>query len=693
LDVPTTKPKSLQARIVAGSVVLLSGSSLATGINLAYNVAVARFLGPQGYGHAAAVYTLLTLVSALTLSFQIISAKIIAQQSVEENKAAVYRDLHRGAWACGILVALLLLVFQRAIAGYLNLPSALLVVFLAVGAAFYIPLGTRRGFIQGAYGFRKLAANLVLEGAVRLGGSLLMVLLGYGVRGVIAANAAAMAVSYFAIAPRLAVKVVNPIRFAYVSREIGQAVVFFSGQVLINNCDIVLVKHFFLSKEAGMYAAIAMVGRVIFAFSSAVVNSMLPVVAGTRDEDRKNLSLIATSLLLVVSIGSVLALALRFTPAWVWTIFFGAGFQLPGHFGFPYLLALYAITTVIYSLSVVIITYEMAYKIANTSWLQLVFSGLVIAGICKFHGSLQQVIMVQLILMAFMLAMVGIPFLVIARRNRLKMGAGVSHSLRLVRRVSEDEVIAEFLKGDFEHVAYRDHHEPLREIVFAPDLTDPGESITRRAMLFLRHRSLWKELPAGTEWFEAEIGMADLDRIRVFPRAQWRKIARNDFAITEIIDRIERIQKKRGARGPFSKKIEEIRGRISQDNAMPGSVLLIGLNEKEPLTILDGNHRFVAAILEGKVDRLRFLCGLSPKMTRCCWYKTNFFTLARYAINLLSHLLFYSRSARNDFSNVPGTSRADIIPNEAAEAWWLQQAPRSEGQQLYETQNAYRESA
>jgi len=126
---------------------------------------------------------------------------------------------------------------------------------------------------------------------------------------------------------------------------------------------------------------------------------------------------------------------------------------------------------------------------------------------------------------------------------------------------------------------------------------------------------------------------------------------------------------------------------------MPGSVLLIGLNEKEPLTILDGNHRFVAAILEGKVDRLRFLCGLSPKMTRCCWYKTNFFTLARYAINLLSHLLFYSRSARNDFSNVPGTSRADIIPNEAAEAWWLQQAPRSEGQQLYETQNAYRESA
>jgi hypothetical protein len=68
-------------------------------------------------------------------------------------------------------------------------------------------------------------------------------------------------------------------------------------------------------------------------------------------------------------------------------------------------------------------------------------------------------------------------------------------------------------------------------------------------------------------------------------------------------------------------------------------VVLIGLNETEPLTILDGNHRFVAAVLEGKVHRLRFLCGLSPKMAQCCWYRTNLFTLARYGGNVLRHLI------------------------------------------------------
>ncbi len=98
------KPKTLQARIVAGSVILLSGSGLTTAINLAYNIAIARFLGPNGFGHATAVYTILTLISAVTLALQIICAKFVAQQSSAEAKFAVYRGFHAGGWICGILI-------------------------------------------------------------------------------------------------------------------------------------------------------------------------------------------------------------------------------------------------------------------------------------------------------------------------------------------------------------------------------------------------------------------------------------------------------------------------------------------------------------------------------------------------------------------------------------------------------------
>ena len=136
----TQTTKTLQSRIVSGSVVLLSGSGLTTGINLAYNIMVARFLGPRGFGQATVVYTILTLISAVTLSFQIVSAKGVAQQSSAEGKSAVYRELHRSAWACGILVALVLLLFQRGIADYLNLSDPTLVALLAIGAAFMFRL-------------------------------------------------------------------------------------------------------------------------------------------------------------------------------------------------------------------------------------------------------------------------------------------------------------------------------------------------------------------------------------------------------------------------------------------------------------------------------------------------------------------------------------------------------------------------
>jgi O-antigen/teichoic acid export membrane protein len=611
---------------------------MTSAINLAYNVAIARFLGPIGFGHATVVYTLLTLLSAVTLSFQIISAKVVAQQNSAEGKAAVYRAFHRTTWACGIFVALALLFFQRSISGYLNLPGSDLIAIIAIGAGFYIPLGCRRGYIQGTYGFRGLAANMVLEGAVRLGGSLVMILAGFGVRGVIEANSAAIAISYLAIMPRLAGQTPNPLRQSYVVREMMQALNFFSGQLLINNCGIVLVNHFFPAHEAGLYAAVAMVGRVIFTFSQAVVNSTFPLVAGTREEERRDLGVIATSLLMVLASGGAIVLVLFVAPSGIWTRLFGSGFEIAGKYNVSYLMAFYAIATVVYSLGAVIITFEMSYKIANTSWVQLVFSGILIGAICEVHSSLREVVLVQLVLMVLLFVLVAFPFLISSLTDpKDLMRSGIGQPVRLIRRISEDEVIAEFLKSEFPRREFHEYRRSLSEIVSNPSIQDADENAKRRALLFLRHRALWKEIPADTEWYEVDVCASDLGQIRVFPRAQWRKLGRGNFSITEIIQGM-RIRQ-HAVDSLFLAKISAIRKRVVEEDASLGAVILIGLNESEPLTVLDGNHRLVSALLESpdQLLRLRFICGLSPRMTECCWYNTNFMTLLRYTRNVLTH--------------------------------------------------------
>ena len=658
--------RNLQARVLSGSVILLAGSGLATAINFAYNIAVARFLGPVAFGHATAVYTLLVLISAVTLSFQILSAKVVAQQASPAAKTAAYHTFHRKAWASGIVTAALLLLFRSEVSHYLNLPTPVLVALLAVGVAFYVPLGSRRGYLQGACGFRHLTANLVLEGFVRLCGSLLVILLGFGVTGVIAANSAAVAIAYLLAIPPLPTASAPEPRLPDAFREALQAIVFFVGQVIINNCDIELVKHFFPPTAAGLYAAIALVGRVIFAFSWAVINTMFPIVAGTRNQEKASRGVLRTSLLLVLGIGLILSLGLRLAPGEIWTALFGSQFAGTGKYGIPYLLALYAATTSIYSLSVVIIAYEMSYKIANTGWVQLAFSAALIAGIYRLHSSLQQVLWVQLVMMTLLLSVVAAPFILDAVVGQREDAIVTPAEMSILRRVREDEVIGEFLRNDLENSQLAEYQDTVRSLVTAPDYNDAAENAKRRALLFIPHGSLWRQLPKGTEWFEVQVSAADLLHLRVFPRAQWRRLARGDYALGDIALRIAGRISSEAAAGGFFSKIRDLRNWLRQESDL-GAVLLIGTDWHRPFTILDGNHRLVAAILTTPetAQRFRFFCGLSPRMAECCWYRTNIATLFRYGTNLLRYL---PHDAEKELARLlrPSPEEADVLQQSSA---------------------------
>jgi hypothetical protein len=308
---------------------------------------------------------------------------------------------------------------------------------------------------------------------------------------------------------------------------------------------------------------------------------------------------------------------------------------------FSNLLTLYAVSTGIYALSVVIIAYEMSRKIANTGWVQLLISGVVIAGIYFFHSSLAQVIWVQVITMIFLLLWVAIPFVVSWIRKHAEAETFPGF-IQFRRRASEDEVIAEFLKNDFQCPEFDDYQEATARLVTSPTLQNADENRVRRALLFIRHGSLWRELPQGTEWFEAEIRLEDLRRIRVFPRAHWRKLALGDFSITQVAQRITDERYRDRAPEAFRAKIEDLRNHLQLDHSpVAGAVLLIGISESGPFTILDGNHRLLAAVLASPeaVDRLTFFCGLSPKMAQCCWYQTNVMTLARYARNMVRYFV------------------------------------------------------
>ena len=105
----------------------------------------------------------------------------------------------------------------------------------------------------------------------------------------------------------------------------------------------------------------------------------------------------------------VFVLLLAAFPEVVFRSLFGTHFPTAVA-GLNLLLSMNAAATGIYAIAVVLITYEMSRRIANTGWLQLVVSGLIVIGISWFHSTLLEVIVVQQVLRLLLLLAVSFPF-------------------------------------------------------------------------------------------------------------------------------------------------------------------------------------------------------------------------------------------------------------------------------------------
>lgn len=245
--------------------------------------------------------------------------------------------------------------------------------------------------------------------------------------------------------------------------------------------------------------------------------------------------------------------------------------------------------------------------------------------------------------------------------------------MKKLLRVTEAEVLAEFLKAEFYRQEYDCDRQKFEDVVFNPNLGDENENALRRALLYRRRGAMLRELPEDTQWWEIALEPEELDRINVFPRAQWRRISDGNFQALHVAQRI-RGQLDDGKSSELLAKIHVLRTNMQVDGPK-STVVLIGIDKEHPLTLLEGNHRFVSALLLPRdlmLRRLRLVCGFSPRMAKCCWYKTDLANLFNYTKNRIKHFWSkddVSRLARKAQSSGAGDDYVSVIiyPNAKSE--------------------------
>lgn len=418
IDVTQSKPR-LPIWLTGGAILLISMTVVNAG-NYLFNLVLGRWLGPAAFADLSLIVTLMLMVTFITVTFQLTAAKISAAYHAEGDTVqleAFRQWFGKLAWVIGGVAGAIVALGSPLWRDFFNSQSALPFVVLGVGLPVYFAQGVDRGILQGQTRFIRLSLTFVVEMVVRLGLGLALVALGWSVMGAVLAITASFFATWLVAREWASPSEVNELAVsqkAIVRAFAWPVVVVHISQILINNSDILIVKRFFEAEEAGQYAALALIGRVVFFATWSVVNTLFPVVAQKHAKGESYRKLLWAGLGLVCAMSAAITALTIFVPELIVNTLFGEAYL-----SIAPLLWLYAVATMLYALGNVVVNVRLSAENITGTWLATLFGIAQVVTLWFFHDSLRQVVILQIFLMGGLFICLMIWDFILARREGL----------------------------------------------------------------------------------------------------------------------------------------------------------------------------------------------------------------------------------------------------------------------------------
>lgn len=408
------KNKKLFNGVLSGSALFLVSTTVVNGGNYLFNLILGRWLGPADFAEVSIIITLFLFLTFVTAGFQQTAAKFSAKFGALEQYDLL-NQLHHwlSAWSWRVGMGTLLIVGGGAWLwqDVFNTSSPLIFILFALGLPFYFAQGIDRGILQGQTRFGSLAISYQAEMWVRLIGGILLVALGFAVYGAIIGLVlsliATWLVTRWVIRRRPQTLQQASTSSTKLPQEYRRDVFAFAfpvlmaeiSLILINNSDVLIVKSFFDNVSAGHYAALALIGRIVFFATWSVVMTMFPIVAQRHERQEATRDLLWLSLGLVLAVSLVIIVAAYTIPNQIILLLFGQEYLAVAP-----LLWLYAVATALFAMANVLINYRLA--LGNRIGTMIALGGGVtqVVTLLLFHGSLEQIVWLQILLMGILLS-------------------------------------------------------------------------------------------------------------------------------------------------------------------------------------------------------------------------------------------------------------------------------------------------
>lgn len=294
--------------LFSGSVIMIFGNMFANAVNYLYHILMGRMLGPVNYGVLASIYSILYLVSIIPASTSVAIVKFVSATKSESETYSVYKTISGYVFKFALVVSLLIFIFTPLISMFLNITDYWSVSLVAPVLFFSLITLVNQSTSQGLTRFMGNVGPNVISSLVKLLLGISLVYMGWSVFGAMVGVVVALVSAYYYSnaflrkylkVHKVQVMDLKPF-FRYALPVLIQALAFTS----IFTTDVILVKHFLPAFDAGIYAALSTLGKIIFFASSPIAATMFPIVSKNHAKgvSYKNVFLLSFSATVIISV-------------------------------------------------------------------------------------------------------------------------------------------------------------------------------------------------------------------------------------------------------------------------------------------------------------------------------------------------------------------------------------------------------
>ncbi|OGM19035.1 hypothetical protein A2686_04555 [Candidatus Woesebacteria bacterium RIFCSPHIGHO2_01_FULL_38_10] len=395
--------------LFSGSAVMILGTNITNFIAYLYHLIIGRMLGPATYGELA---TIISIMGLFFTSFGFLSLVVVkfVSASDEGELGGLFGWFLRISLKIAVFASLLLLVSIPFLNNFLYIDKKILILLAPILFVSSISV-VYRALLQGLLKFNQVVVSSAVEVSGRLLLGVLFVFLGFEVFGavfaiVISTTISFLLLKYFLSKLRLKILLSG---FKDGKKVLRYSVAILLGSIATNSIfssDLVLVKHFFSSYDAGIYASISTLGRVIFFGTSPIASVMFPLVSKrfSRGNAYRKIFFLSFFMVFLMCL-SILIIYLLFPEAAI-RLLFGARYLEGSKYLFQF-----GIFMSIFVLASLILNFYLSLEKSKVSIVSVITALVQVVGIWFFHSTINQVINVSIVAASFMFLALAIYFL------------------------------------------------------------------------------------------------------------------------------------------------------------------------------------------------------------------------------------------------------------------------------------------